>query len=79
VVECIDSFQKPILVVSEGAIFSAEERKGSMEFLEANGVFPYPSFRRGAEVMKRLLERKKFLQKISEEQRQAVVCQKVEE
>jgi acetyltransferase len=79
VVECIDSFQKPILVVSEGAIFSAEERKGSMEFLEANGVFPYPSFRRGAEVMKRLIERKKFLQKISEEQRQAVVCQKVEE
>lgn len=72
VVESIDRFQKPILVVSEGAMLSAEERKGSLQYLESNGVFPYPSFRRGAEAMKRLIERKQFLQKLSEGQRQTV-------
>ncbi len=67
VVEALDKFQKPILVVSEGALLSAEERKGSLAYLESNGVYPYPSFRRGAEVMKRLIERKEFLQKIQGE------------
>jgi acyl-CoA synthetase (NDP forming) len=67
VLECIERFQKPILVVSEGAMFSAEDRKGSLEILESNGIFPYPSFRRGAEVMKRLIERKQFLEKVSDE------------
>jgi hypothetical protein len=78
VVDCIDKFQKPIIVVSEGAMFSAEDRKGSLECLEANGIFPYPSFRRGAEVLKRLIERKHFLQKIQEKHGQHKAGRKAE-
>jgi hypothetical protein len=66
VVECIEEFHKPVLVVSEAATLSAEERGGSLEFLESNGVYPYPSFRRGAKVMQRLIERQQFLKKVSQ-------------
>jgi len=68
VVECIKQFNKPLLVVSEAATFSKEDRKGALEFLESNGVFPYPSFRRAATVMKSLIERKQFLEKIHSKQ-----------
>ncbi|RJP17401.1 MAG: hypothetical protein C4520_16695 [Candidatus Abyssobacteria bacterium SURF_5] len=78
VVECIDKFQKPILVVSEGAMFSAEDRKGSLEYLESQGVFPYPSFRRGVEATKRLIERRQFLLRVSQERRQDIGRQKAE-
>lgn len=64
VIECIDSFHKPVLVVSEAATLSQEDRKGSLEHLESNGVFPYPNFRRAASVLKRMIERRRFLQKI---------------
>ncbi|GAB4342819.1 MAG: acetate--CoA ligase II subunit alpha [Candidatus Abyssubacteria bacterium] len=63
VVECLNTHHKPILVVSEGALLSKEERGESIVFLETNGVFPYPSFKRAAAVMKRLVERKQFLDK----------------
>ncbi|MBI5118959.1 CoA-binding protein [Candidatus Poribacteria bacterium] len=61
VIECIDKFNKPVLVVSEAAVLSKEDRKGSLELLESNGVFPYPSFVRAARVMKCLVERQRFL------------------
>ncbi len=69
VVECIDKFEKPVLVISEAATLSKEDRKGSLELIESEGVFPYPSFRRGATVMRRLIERQRFLQNISRSSR----------
>jgi hypothetical protein len=64
VVECIDNFKKPILVVSETVSFPREERSAALEFLESNGVFPYPNFRRAGLAMKRLVERQRFLKKV---------------
>ncbi|MBI4830731.1 MAG: CoA-binding protein [Candidatus Lindowbacteria bacterium] len=61
IIDCIDKFNKPVLVVSEAATLSKDDRKGSLELLESNGVFPYPSFVRGARVMKCLVERQRFL------------------
>ena len=64
-VECIDSFKKPVLVVSDAAGLSKQDRKGALEILESNGIYPYPSIARAATVMKRLIERQEFLRKIS--------------
>lgn len=64
-VECLDTNNKPILVVSDSATLSKQDRIGAMEILEANGVYPYPSIRSAAVVMKRLIERREFLRKIS--------------
>jgi len=64
VVECIDSFKKPILPVSETVSFPKDERSAALEFLESNGVFPYPNFRRAGLTMKRLVERQRFLKKV---------------
>jgi hypothetical protein len=65
VVECIDQFKKPILIVSEVVTFPADERPASLEFLESNGIYPYPNFRRAGLVMKHLVDRRRFLQKFS--------------
>ncbi len=64
-VESIDTYKKPILVVSDGANLSKHERTGALEVLESNGVFPYESIGRAATVMKHLIERQRFLKKIS--------------
>ena len=64
-VECLDAHRKPILVVSDSAALSKPDRTGALEILEANGIYPYPSIRSAAVVMKRLIERREFLKKIS--------------
>jgi hypothetical protein len=64
-VECLDTYTKPILVVSDSATLSRQDRTGAVEVLEANGVYPYPNIRSAAVVMKRLIERREFLRKIS--------------
>jgi len=64
-VECLDTFKKPILVVSDGATLSKQDRTGALEILESNGIYPYPGIARAATVMKHLVERQRFLRKIS--------------
>jgi acetyltransferase len=64
-VECLDTYKKPILVVSDNAHMSKQDRTGALEVLESNGIFPYQSIGRAATVMKHLIERQQFLQKIS--------------
>jgi acetyltransferase len=64
-VKCLDTYTKPILVVSDSATLSKQDRTGAVEILEANGVYPYPGIRSAAVVMKRLIERQEFLRKIS--------------
>jgi acyl-CoA synthetase (NDP forming) len=64
-VECLDTYEKPILVVSDNANMSKQDRTGALEVLESNGVFPYQSIGRAATVMKHLMEREQFLRKIS--------------
>ena len=64
-IECLDTYNKPILVVSDSATLSKQDRAGAVEILEASGVYPYASIRTAAVVMKRLIERQEFLQKIS--------------
>lgn len=64
-IECLDTYNKPILVVSDSATLSKQDRAGAVEILETNGVYPYPSIRGAAVVMKRLIERQEFLLKIS--------------
>ena len=65
VVECIDTFNKPLLVVSDAAIAAEKQKESALEILESNGIYPYPSFRRAAIVMKHLIKRQQFLQRIS--------------
>jgi acyl-CoA synthetase (NDP forming) len=65
VVDCIDNFNKPLLVVSDAAIAADKQKESALEILESNGIYPYPSFRRAAIVMKHLMERHRYLQKIS--------------
>jgi acetyltransferase len=64
-IECLDTYNKPILVVSDSATLSKADRTGALEILESNGIYPYPSIGHAATVMKRLIERQEFLQKIS--------------
>ena len=64
-VECLDAYKKPILVVSDSAGLSKRDRVGALEVLEANDIFPYLSIGRAATVMKRLIDRQQFLRKIS--------------
>jgi acyl-CoA synthetase (NDP forming) len=63
-VECLDTFGKPILVVSDSATLSKQDRTGALEILEANGIYPYPDLGRAATVMKHLIERQEFLDKL---------------
>ena len=65
VVDCLDTYKKPILVVSDSATLSNDNKTGALEILESNGIYPYPTFRRAATVMKHLIERQRFLEKIS--------------
>jgi len=65
VVECVETFNKPLLVVSDAAIGTEKDKETALEILESNGIYPYPSFRRAAIVMRHLIERQQFLQKIS--------------
>jgi acetyltransferase len=64
-VECRDSHTKPILVVSDAATMSKQERTGALEVLEASGVFPYHSIARAASVMKHLVDRQRFLRELA--------------
>jgi acyl-CoA synthetase (NDP forming) len=64
-IDCLDTYNKPILVVSDAATLSKQDRTGALEVLESNGIYPYPSIGHAATVMKRLIERQEFLQKSS--------------
>ncbi|NQU07212.1 MAG: CoA-binding protein [Candidatus Abyssubacteria bacterium] len=64
VVNCLDTYKKPILVVSDSATLSDDNKTGALEILESNGIYPYPTFRRAATVMKHLIERQRFLRKV---------------
>ncbi len=64
-IECLDAINKPILVVSDSATLSKQDRTGALEILEANGIYPYHNIARAATVMKHLVERQRFLRKIS--------------
>lgn len=62
-VDCLDAFNKPILVVSDSATLSKQDRAGALEILESNGIYPYPGIGRAATVIKHLIEREEFLRK----------------